>query len=732
MSDVPVRPVAVPDPRIYVSDISVAPGEEISAHVTSPAEYVTSMFRLDPESASLPVEEARNRSKRLTERASRGASPHPIRPGSYMWVEGAPPAGPEITLGAWVRLWRLPSLDVVQWAWSAVVSDFDYPYRCRFALLIDHAGRVGLYAGGGTFDHGNLLLADTDLGSRLGQWVHLVGAVDVAGSARIYVDGAPSAEGGPVRIAPPDEDSRVRVAASAEGGRVDGFLDADLAQAFVAESAVDTDTVLRLARDQALSPMEEILSAGHRLWGHWSFANPADRYADVSGAGNHGQSANHPVAAIGGPAYDPSDGGPGYDPAADPRRGSAVRFASDDLVDAGWPAALTWSVPDDAPSGIYAARLQLRGQDVDDSLHVPFVVSRRTPRRPDSVALLCATNTWLAYGRRPHQSRRAAGMESSFYSTHSSGNPFFHVGTRLPLPQLDPFGYESRRSARMNHSHLVRPELYAQAWLERNAIPYEVVADSALHAEPALLERFRVLLIAGHNEYWSDEMWSGIDHYLRGGGQVVSLSGNTGHWRVTLDLEERIIESRKVVDGHDERWLSPDTWGDRWHCHGGGAGGRFLLVDRPAHRLLGTDTQGMIDDGTPTAFAGFEVIEPDHPLFHEPTPVPLGVDGVIGLTSANGPAASGYEFDATALRLGEEDELPAGLTVLASAFGQPNLEWNGVERDHGGDIVYWERPDGGTVFVVGSIGATGALLADEPMGILVGNVLRRFGVPVTR
>jgi hypothetical protein len=47
----------------------------------------------------------------------------------------------------------------------------------------------------------------------------------------------------------------------------------------------------------------------------------------------------------------------------------------------------------------------------------------------------------------------------------------------------------------------------------------------------------------------------------------------------------------------------------------------------------------------------------------------------------------------------------------------------------GGEVIYWERPDGGRVLNAGSIGAGWALLADERFQRLVANVLHHFGVP---
>lgn len=724
----PVRAIAVRQPLVYVSDIAVSAGATITAHVSSPAAHRVEIVAVDPELVTRPAPEARAAATVVASADHAAAANHPVRPGSYVRIDDTP-TGPPLTLGAWIRLWRLPVIDVVQWAWSTVIGDFDYPDRCRFALLIDHAGRVGCYVGDGVFRHEQLVLGAPCMADRLAEWVHVAATIDVDGVAAAFVDGARLATGAAVDLGAPTTEARVRIAASAEGGEVDGFLDADVAAPFLATSALARADLERLVADRARTPLAELLPSAE-LWGEWPFDDPAAPFADRSGHERHGVAANEPVLGIGGPSADRSRGLADSDPAADPDRGHAARFASDDLVDARWPVAVSCDVPADARSGIYAARLVLAGERPDDVAHAPFVVSRRTPRHAQSVAVLCATNTWLAYGRRPRSSGSTIGLTSSFYSRHLSGNPFFHVGVRLPLPQIDPFGYESSRAERQRHSHLVRPELLAMAWLDRRGVRYEVVADVDVHEEPALLGRFAAVMIPGHNEYWSDEMHAGFERYLADGGAIVSLSGNTGHWRVTIDRRAGLIESRKVIGGDDARWLTPKTRGDRWHCHGGGAGGWMVELGRPAHELIGVDTQGMIDDGTPTAFSGFSVLAPDHRLFHDPAPVPVGADGLIGVASLNGPMASGYEFDATAQRLGLRDSLPEGLVVLASAVGQHNLEWNGVERDHGGDIVYWERPQGGRVLAIGSIGASGALLADASIDALVANALTRFGVSV--
>ena len=50
------------------------------------------------------------------------------------------------------------------------------------------------------------------------------------------------------------------------------------------------------------------------------------------------------------------------------------------------------------------------------------------------------------------------------------------------------------------------------------------------------------------------------------------------------------------------------------------------------------------------------------------------------------------------------------------------------QTDQGGEMIYWERPDGGRVFNAGTIGFGWALLADPKLQTLLRNVLARFGV----
>jgi hypothetical protein len=73
-------------------------------------------------------------------------------------------------------------------------------------------------------------------------------------------------------------------------------------------------------------------------------------------------------------------------------------------------------------------------------------------------------------------------------------------------------------------------------WLERAGYDAEWCTDVDLHREgPGLLAPHRLLVSAGHDEYYSDAMRAAVETYVDGGGNVAWFSGNTCWWRVGFD-----------------------------------------------------------------------------------------------------------------------------------------------------------------------------------------------------
>lgn len=712
----PACSVRVAGAWAYLDRLNVRPGDEIGVHLSTEGPSVSSLVRLGDgvlrgHPDLLPMASVDHPQ----------ALPQRVMPGSYAWIGGEPLDAPALTISVWVRPWAAPVRETLQWYAAGVLTDLDYPHSCRFGLLLDRTLAPMAYAGdGGEFRHRWSILAPRPLVR--GRWHHL--AVTYGEAVTLYVDGEAVATG-LGRRAPAGPAARLRLGAWAEGGEAHGHLDGDLAQPIIVGRELAAREVRDIQQARGRSRPEALVDGG--LLAAWPLDEECGAVIhDTSGNGRHGRLVNGAQWAIGGPAFDAATADLDTDPTTLTDNGHGIRLSSDDLLDAGWPVAATYRVPEDAPSGLYAIRVDLAGRPADDAVLAPFVVVRTTAPRSGAVLLVVPTNTWNAYGRRFDEVVVPPGLHSSFYTAHVNGTPFFEIGTRLPIPRANPLHADSERAQRQGHIQLVRPEWIAQAWLRQQGFALECVTDLELHRGDVELHDFACVVLAGHSEYWSIEMRRRMEAYLGSGGCLVSLSGDTASQRVVIARDGSSIQARKIHES-DPLWLTPERWGERWHPCGEGPGGRFRSIGMPSWDFLGVSTKGMIDDGLPASFAPLDVLAPDHFLFHEPERVPIGADGVIGRSSINGPAISGYEFDATPDVTGFRDDPLPGLVVLARARSQDNFGHIGAPIASGADAVHWERPDGGRVFTISSIGATGSLPADAGVAALVRNALHHMG-----
>ena len=80
------------------------------------------------------------------------------------------------------------------------------------------------------------------------------------------------------------------------------------------------------------------------------------------------------------------------------------------------------------------------------------------------------------------------------------------------------------------------------AWLERNGYRVEYCTDFDLHERPVeSLLRHNLIVCAGHDEYWSDDMRWHLDGFIENGGNVAFFGGNLLWWRVRVFDENRAI-----------------------------------------------------------------------------------------------------------------------------------------------------------------------------------------------
>ncbi len=323
----------------------------------------------------------------------------------------------------------------------------------------------------------------------------------------------------------------------------------------------------------------------------------------------------------------------------------------------------------------------------------PLVVAPRTPAA--KVAVLASTNTWNAYnafGGRSNYIMAACMIDTpivnakadlpryklSDYGEWKSAEVFAPLSFDRPEPYnhipehvecTDPI--EGRQAC-----HLAPAEWRLLGWLEREGVGHDLYADAQLHDGTLDLDRYRVLILNTHPEYWSAAAYQRVKRWVfEQGGRLMYLGGNG------INCAAEFLD-----DGTAMRCLNPWPTGyeSRFHAH----------VESEAN-LLGVV---FTDPGAMTV-APYAVVDPGHWIFAGTGLRKGDLFGTKMLHARYGDGASGHETDKIS------PSSPKNVHLLAK----------GLNPDDGGaHLVYFETPGGGAVFSAGSITFPTALLCDEP------------------
>jgi len=741
------QPLMVPGVHGYTMEKSVQAGREIQFCLSGSVPHRLTICRLgarmDDPSGDIVLHEFPESPARV----------QPIHPGSYVHVrKGLPDPLDAFSLECWVRPWFVNR-------WAGLLTQHDYPNHCGWGLFIKPDGAVVFYLGDGGPNRPEFSHETKPDQLKARTWHHLV-ATWSGERAEIWVDGQ-RADGwnwaGTGRREVRSGPAPLQLGAYAEKGRTTRTLDGDLAMAVIHRRALDETAIRERFEQKGLLPVK-----GRRAWACWTFHEESgDRVEDVSPSNRHGQIINHGTWMIGGPSYHPNvPRFDTYDPSGDPERGHALRLASDDLYDCRWQVTHSYAVPPDARPGLHVGRVYYELDGTPRRYHITFIVRRGRPRKRAPILVLCASNTWLAYNGTPFGVTSDKLMETfgtggttnspgdppayNFYRAHAAGQGTYQVGLRMPWPAAGPYILYGGPTG---YSHLMRAERFTHAWLEQAGYEFDVITDLDLHRDPDQLRRYQVVLVNGHSEYWSAEMYYGLKEYLERGGNVVCLSGNSLFWRVSFNRDGTILECRKVDAPGNQ--VPTQFRGESWHSQDGRRGGLMRECGYPGWALVGLETLGWNNQGDAEQFGPYHVTDPGHFLFQKPEPVGVRKGDAFGQAPDGGlPRANGHEIDVRLSTLAalQEQPSPSGASVPPDPAGMVQLA-NGVipwkrggaafdyffrgikpAQDQGGEVIYWERPEGGRVFNAGSIGSGWALHSDPKFQRLFKNVLHHFGV----
>ncbi len=253
---------------------------------------------------------------------------------------------------------------------------------------------------------------------------------------------------------------------------------------------------------------------------------------------------------------------------------------------------------------------------------------------------------------------------------------------------------------RIGEEHVAPGTWRILGWLEREGFAHDVWAETQLHAGELDLDRYSVLILDQHPEYWTRDMYFRVKSWVdERGGKLMYLGGNGINCEVTIDGHQvthhdtdqsAFIAHRSYLPGPDS--VMPSRFGKR--------------VENEA-TLLGVSTT-LTGMGTAAPYA---VIDADHWAF-EGTGLQAGdLFGLGWLDARNPGGASGHETDK------RNASTPAGAVLVA----------RGVNANEGGaEIVTYETASGGEVYSVGSICYGASMIVDDVLTRITSNVIRHL------
>ncbi|MBS0640538.1 MAG: hypothetical protein JSS43_11740 [Proteobacteria bacterium] len=345
----------------------------------------------------------------------------------------------------------------------------------------------------------------------------------------------------------------------------------------------------------------------------------------------------------------------------------------------GWAPVVSADTTD-WPPGVYTADVAIEG--ATDPCYNVVQTLVRPPKPRGDVLVKLSTNTWQAYN---------AWGGHSLYPTEDEALRGILVSFDRPGP-----------------ASFLEYEVHLVTWLEslaaRAGFSVDYAANFDVHAEPDLLDAYRLVVCGSHDEYWSMEEFDAFERrILQRGGNTIFTGANTGYWQVRyadIDRAPGTPDRGRQLVCHKSR---NDPIGRR-----GGPADPLLLVTamfrdagrRPESMLMGAAYQNWFQpqpDGGPRV--PYRVARTDLPFFRD-TGLSVGdvVADVVGYEWDNrDPDNDGRRlFRPNISRIAELP--PDSVQVLFTGTpvghdGAPGLA----------EAVYFRSPAGAKVFNAGSV-----------------------------
>jgi len=186
------------------------------------------------------------------------------------------------------------------------------------------------------------------------------------------------------------------------------------------------------------------------------------------------------------------------------------------LCECRWEPSAKLRIPGDWMSGVYLGKLTTISESKSEPYWQSYVVFIVRDDRPADILFQCSDNTWQAYNRWP--------VNESLY-THPDGAHAPGVSVSFDRP----YGKYTQivdAALSVGSGEFLLWEFPLCYWLERHG--YDVTYGSNCDTiDSSFLNRCRVFLSVGHDEYWDLRQYQAAEAAINAGVNFLWLSGNS-------------------------------------------------------------------------------------------------------------------------------------------------------------------------------------------------------------
>jgi hypothetical protein len=221
------------------------------------------------------------------------------------------------------------------------------------------------------------------------------------------------------------------------------------------------------------------------------------------------------------------------------------------MVTCPWETSVELDVPDTWTSGVYFAVLTTASRFQSE---IMFTV---LDPRPSDIVFVSSVNTYQAYNNFPYDPPAGVGWNAGAYPLTGRSLYDFNSPTSKKYPDGKPavkVSFDRPYSSQYGNpgnGGLTDFEPMTIAYLEKRGYDVTYVTDVDVDADPSTLLSHEVVLIAGHSEYWSKQMYDGAFAARDAGVSLAFITSNEIYWQVRIQPNAEGTPGRIVVGYKD-------------------------------------------------------------------------------------------------------------------------------------------------------------------------------------